>query len=101
MLSDCLVQLGVAYGDLPAHDGLWQAVDITKHYLLAPLAIAPLVLEARGLDVTPVMIDKLTNVGDSDSSATLNIIMTDEVEHVVVGKRWFVMHANWTDSISQ
>ena len=89
MLSDRLAQMGAAYGDLPAHDGLWQAADATKDDLLARLAIAPLVLEARGLDVTPAMIEKLTNVGDSDSAAALGIIMTDEVGHVAVGKRWF------------
>ena len=89
MLSDRLAQMGAAYGDLPAHDGLWQAADATKDDLLARLAIAPLVLEARGLDVTPAMIEKLTNVGDPDSAAALGIIMTDEVGHVAVGKRWF------------
>ena len=89
MLSDRLAQMGAAYGDLPAHDGLWQAADATKDDLLARLAIAPLVLEARGLDVTPAMIEKLTNVGDPDSAAALGIIMTDEVGHVAVGKCWF------------
>ena len=89
MLSDRLAQMGAAYGDLPAHDGLWQAADATKDDLLARLAIAPLVLEARGLDVTPAMIEKLTNVGDSDSAAALSIIMADEVGHVAIGKRWF------------
>ena len=89
MLSDRLAQMGAAYGDLPAHDGLWQAADATKDDLLARLAIAPLVLEARGLDVTPAMIEKLTSVGDPDSAAALGIIMTDEVGHVAVGKRWF------------
>ena len=89
MLSGRLAQMGAAYGDLPAHDGLWQAADATKDDLLARLAIAPLVLEARGLDVTPAMIEKLTNVGDRDSAAALGIIMTDEVGHVAVGKRWF------------
>ena len=64
MLSDRLADLNAAYGDLPAHDGLWQAADSTKHDLLARLAIAPLVLEARGLDVTPTMIDRLKSVGD-------------------------------------
>ena len=89
MLSDRLAQMGAAYGDLPAHDGLWQAADATKDDLLARLAIAPLVLEARGLDVTPAMIEKLTNVGDTYSATALGIIMTDEVGHVAVGKRWF------------
>ena len=98
MLGDRLAQLGATHVDLPAHDGLWQAADATKHNLLARLAIAPLVLEARGLDVTPAMIEKLTNVGDLDSAAALNIIMTDEVGHVTVGKRLFdFLHAGWTD----
>ena len=57
--------------------------------MLALLAIAPLVLKARGLDVTPAMIDKLTAVIDDDSAAALTIIMTDEVGHVAGGKRWF------------
>lgn len=64
MLSDRLADLNAAYGDLPAHDGLWQAADSTKHDLLAQLAIAPLMLEARGLDVTPTIIDRLKSVGD-------------------------------------
>ena len=54
MLSDLLAQLGETYGDLLVHDGLWLAADATKHDLLARLAIAPLVIGARGLDVTPL-----------------------------------------------
>jgi uncharacterized ferritin-like protein (DUF455 family) len=89
MLSDRLADLDAAYGDLPAHDGLWQAADATKHDLLARLTIAPLVLEARGLDVTPTMIDRLKSVGDDETANALGIIMTDEITHVSVGKRWF------------
>ena len=89
MLSDRLADLDATYGDLPAHDGLWQAADATKHDLLARLAIAPLVLEARGLDVTPTMIDRLKSVGDEETANALGIIMTDEITHVSVGKRWF------------
>ena len=89
MLSDRLANFSAAYGDLPAHDGLWQAADATKHDLLARLAIAPLVLEARGLDVTPTMIDRLKSVGDDETANALGIIMTDEITHVSVGKRWF------------
>ena len=102
MLSVRLAALGASYGDLPAHDGLWQAADSTKNDLLARLAIAPLVLEARGLDVTPAMIDKLTAAGDDDSAAALHIIMTDEVGHVAVGKRWFdfVCGLNRLDPVS-
>jgi uncharacterized ferritin-like protein (DUF455 family) len=89
LLSSRLDALGAAYGDLPAHDGLWQAAESTSHDLLARLAIAPLLLEARGLDVTPGMINKLEKVGDNDSAAVLNIIYRDEIGHVATGVRWF------------
>ena len=88
MLSDRLADLAPAYSDLPAHDGLWQAADASKHDLLARLAIAPLVLEARGLDVTPTMIDRLKSVGDEKTENELGIIMTDKSTHVSVQKRW-------------
>ena len=89
MLSDRLAELGATYGDLPAHDGLWQAAHETAHDFLARLAIAPLVLEARGLDVTPTMIEKLRSVGDDATADALGIIMTDEIGHVAIGKKWF------------
>ena len=89
MLNDRLAGLDAAYGDLPAHDGLWQAAQETAHDLLARLAIAPLVLEARGLDVTPAMIDRLRDIGDTASADAFAIIMHDEVGHVGVGKSWF------------
>ena len=89
MLEDRLNELGASYGDLPAHDGLWQAAATTAHDLLARLAVVPMVLEARGLDVTPGMIEKLRNAGDSESADALQIIHDDEIGHVAVGKRWF------------
>ena len=89
LLSARLGTLGAAYGDLPAHGGLWQAAEATADDLLARLAIVPLVLEARGLDVTPPMIDKLRAVDDAESAAILEIIYRDEIGHVAVGKRWF------------
>lgn len=89
LLSERLSALEAAYGDLPAHDGLWQAAEETAHDLLARLAIVPLVLEARGLDVTPAMTTKLDTAGDGESAAILRIIYRDEIGHVAVGKRWF------------
>lgn len=89
LLARRLAELGVSYGDLPAHDGLWQAAEATAHDLLARLAVVPLVLEARGLDVTPAMIDKLLKVEDHDSAAVLQVIYRDEIGHVAIGKRWF------------
>ena len=81
--------LGVAYGDLPAHDGLWQAAASTAHDPLARLAIVPMVLEARGLDVTPMMIGRFEAAGDLASARILKRILRDEVRHVAAGVHWF------------
>mgnify|MGYP003646817778 FL=1 len=89
LLSDRLAALGAAYGDLPAHDGLWQAAQDTADDLLARLAIVPLVLEARGLDVTPKMIESLRNAGDEESATILDVIYADEIGHVAIGMKWF------------
>ena len=89
LLSARLGEIGAAYGDLPAHDGLWQAAQDTSDDLLARLAIVPLVLEARGLDVTPTMIKSLRNAKDDDSAAVLEVIYRDEIGHVGIGRKWF------------
>lgn len=89
LLASRLASLGAAYGDLPAHDGLWQAAEATVHDLLARLAIVPLVLEARGLDVTPQMIAGLDRFGDTPSADALRTIYRDEIGHVRIGRRWF------------
>jgi uncharacterized ferritin-like protein (DUF455 family) len=89
LLSQRLAELDAAYGDLPAHDGLWESAMATRHDLVARLAVVPLVLEARGLDVTPIMIAKLRKAGDAPSAAILEIIYQDEIGHVRVGQRWF------------
>ena len=89
LLTGRLAELGAAYGDMPAHDGLWQAAEETAHDLQARLAIVPMVLEARGLDVTPAMIAKLQAVGDPESAAILQVIFDEEIGHVACGTRWF------------
>jgi uncharacterized ferritin-like protein (DUF455 family) len=89
LLAERLGELGAAYGDLPAHDGLWEAAAATAHDLLARLAVVPLVLEARGLDVTPEMIARLDDAGDDRSAAILGRIYRDEIGHVAAGHRWF------------
>jgi uncharacterized ferritin-like protein (DUF455 family) len=90
LLADRLAALGATYGDLPAHDGLWEAAAATADDLLARLAVVPLVLEARGLDVTPAMIARLEAAGDHASAAVLKIIYAEEIGHVTAGRRWFV-----------
>lgn len=89
LLQTRLTELNMSYGDLPAHNGLWEAAVKTKSRFEARLAIAPMVLEARGLDVTPTMIEKLTDVGDTDSADILKIIYNEEIGHVAIGARWF------------
>jgi len=89
LICDRLAELGAQYGDLPAHDGLWEAAEATADSLPARLAIAPMVLEARGLDVTPPMIEKLTVAGDLESAAVLQVIYKDEIGHVATGVKWF------------
>ncbi len=90
LLSERLASLGARYGDHPAHDGLWDAARKTSGDVRARLAIAPMILEARGLDVTPGMIEKLTTNGDLASAAVLKRIYDDEIGHVRTGVTWFV-----------
>lgn len=90
MVEDRLNALDARYGDLPAHNGLWDAARQTAHDLAARLAVAPLVLEARGLDVTPGMIDRLKSAQDAESAAILQVIYDEEIGHVGAGARWFL-----------
>ncbi len=89
LVRDRLRELGAEYGDLPAHDGLWQAAHDTRNDLTARLAVVPLILEARGLDVTPVLQAKMRETGDDRSADILDIIYNDEKGHVAVGAKWF------------
>ena len=89
LLCDRLADFGARYGDLPAHDGLWQAAEATADDLLARLAVVPMVLEARGLDVTPTMIANLKRTGDDTSARVLERIYRDEIGHVRIGNYWF------------
>jgi uncharacterized ferritin-like protein (DUF455 family) len=89
MLDRRLRQLGSCYGAHPAHDGLWEAAEQTAQDPLARLAIVPMVLEARALDITPQMIARFEAAGDSKTAGILNRILGDEVRHVAAGVRWF------------
>lgn len=89
MVRDRLRALGADYGDMPAHDGLWQAAHSTRNDLTARLAVVPLILEARGLDVTPSLQEKMRETGDIESADVLKVIYEDEKGHVAVGAKWF------------
>ncbi len=89
MVCARLADFGVAYGEMDAHDGLWEMARRTQHDVLVRMALVPRILEARGLDVSPPMIEKLEAQGDQASAAILARIYTDEITHVAVGNRWF------------
>lgn len=89
MIREHLMTLGVDYGDLPAHRGLWSHAEDTAGDILARLAVVPRCMEARGLDVTPAMIDKLGAMDDQAGVAILTRIYQDEVGHVERGSYWF------------
>ena len=89
LLDRRLRQFGSHYGAMPAHDGLWDAASATAHDVLARLAVVPLVLEARGLDVTPATIERFTAAGDMATARILQRILTDEIVHVRAGITWF------------
>ncbi len=90
LLQTRLAELGHAYGDFDAHDGLWEMAVKTSESCLARMALVPRVLEARGLDVTPGMIERLRGAGDLATVAILETILREEVAHVAAGSRWFV-----------
>ena len=89
LLDRRLRTLGSFYGALPAHDGLWEAATATAQDASARLAVVPMVLEARGLDVTPITIARFEQAGDLTSARILTRIMNDEIVHVSAGTKWF------------
>ncbi len=89
MLRERLQAFGHDYGDFDAHNGLWEMAEKTAHDALARMALVPRVLEARGLDVTPGMIDKLRSLGDDKTADILVVILREEVAHVAAGSRWY------------
>ncbi len=89
LMCDCLEALGSFYGALPAHAGMWRAASDTADDLLGRLAVVPMVLEARGLDVTPGMIQIFRSAKLKDAVAALEVIYAEEVHHVAYGSKWF------------
>jgi uncharacterized ferritin-like protein (DUF455 family) len=92
LLADHLATLGHEYGDFPAHDGLWAMCEKTKDDIVARMALVPRTLEARGLDATPQIQDKLRRVGTPAATRAvdiLDIILRDEVGHVAIGNHWY------------
>lgn len=91
LLAGHLQALGYAYGDFSAHNSLWEMAEKTGADVLARIALVPRTLEARGLDAAPPVRAKLAQAGDVAAADILDIIMRDEIGHVLIGNRWF----NW------
>lgn len=89
LLRGHLQEMGYDYGDFPAHNGLWEMAEKTKGDLLARLALVPRTLEARGLDASPAIRNKLISVGDRRGADILDIILRDEIGHVAIGNHWY------------
>jgi uncharacterized ferritin-like protein (DUF455 family) len=89
LVCDCLEEMGSHYGALPAHAGMWRAAEDTADDLMGRLAVVPMVLEARGLDVTPGMIEVFEKAGETKAIKALKVIYAEEVHHVAYGSKWF------------
>ncbi|SIT37837.1 conserved hypothetical protein [Paraburkholderia ribeironis] len=89
LLVERLAQYGHEYGDFPAHDGLWDMCERTRGDVLARMALVPRTLEAGGLDASPPIRARLQQAGDQASAAILDVILRDEIGHVLIGNRWF------------
>ena len=92
LLRDHLRTQGHDYGDFPAHQGLWTMCEKTSEDIVARMALVPRTLEARGLDATPQIQNKLRQVGTADALAAvdiLDIILREEVGHVAIGNHWY------------
>jgi uncharacterized ferritin-like protein (DUF455 family) len=92
LLREHLAALGMQYGELPAHDNLWAMCERTRDDVLARMALVPRTLEARGLDATPQIQEKLRKVGTPAAQRAveiLDVILRDEIGHVAIGNRWY------------
>lgn len=89
LLRQHLQSLGFDYGSYSAHNGLWDMACKTDGDVLVRMALVPRLMEARGLDVTPAIQNKLRHSGDVAVCAILDLIMRDEIGHVAIGNRWY------------
>jgi uncharacterized ferritin-like protein (DUF455 family) len=89
LLREHLCSLGYDYGDFPAHNGLWEMAERTQDDVLARIGIVPRTLEARGLDASPAVKNKLIGAGDHRAGEILDLILEEEIGHVAAGNHWY------------
>ncbi|QWE26115.1 ferritin-like domain-containing protein [Polynucleobacter sp. AP-Ainpum-60-G11] len=89
LINAHLKTFGFSYGDFPAHNSLWEMVERTTDSVIARMALVPRTMEARGLDAVPEIRDRFKQIKDERAVEILEIILHDEIGHVLVGNRWF------------
>lgn len=89
LVNEHLKTLGYQYGDFEAHAGLWEMAQATAHDIWERMALVPRVLEARGLDATPMLQEKIAQRKDFEAVGILDIILRDEIGHVYIGNHWY------------
>ena len=89
LLNNRLKDMGSYYGEFDAHDGLWRIANDTANDVLTRLAVIPRIFEARGLDVTPDIINRFREIKDKETASILEVIYKDEIGHVNIGSNWF------------
>ncbi len=89
LMQACLKAKGSYYGAFAAHAGMWRSAEETTDDLMARLAVVPMVLEARGLDVTPQMLELFKKFKEHQAVEALEVIYAEEVAHVAYGSKWF------------
>jgi uncharacterized ferritin-like protein (DUF455 family) len=89
LVNEHLHSLGFSYGDFPAHNSLWEMVERTTDSVIARMALVPRTMEARGLDAVPAIRDRFKQIKEVRAVEILEIILNDEIGHVLIGNRWF------------
>ncbi|RYE84712.1 MAG: ferritin-like domain-containing protein [Methanosarcinales archaeon] len=99
---DRLRDMGVEYGDMVEHDGLWDSATDTAHSLLARLAVVHMVHEARGLDTYLLAKARFEKAGDERCLAIIEVNHREEITHVAAGRKWltFLCEEQGADPIS-
>jgi uncharacterized ferritin-like protein (DUF455 family) len=89
LVNEHLHSLGYSYGDFPAHNSLWEMVERTTDSVIARMALVPRTMEARGLDAVPAIRDRFKQIKETRAVEILEIILNDEIGHVLIGNCWF------------
>jgi uncharacterized ferritin-like protein (DUF455 family) len=89
LIQQHMVGMGFDYGHFPAHNSLWEMAERTRADIVARIGLVPRTMEARGLDASPGVKNKLISAGDHAAGRIMDIILKEEIGHVAAGNRWY------------